>query len=166
MLASWREIKYGFFCLHTAWDRCVLSCSQSSRTVPASIMIKDRNVGIGVDVHVYRITNGLKWQYGCGSHWHPCNFRPLESSHATQHHSPLTHPAAPSSPTADFSMRCTTSSSSTVRCWLTAYLQHVDWHRQSFIFTAPRHLLLLMKTACYVWAGGIREGVRRRDTPM
>ena len=67
---------------------------------------------------MHRITNRLKWQYGRGSHRHLCNFRPLESSHATRHHSLLTPPAAPSSPTADPSMRVPTSPSSTVRCWL------------------------------------------------
>jgi len=29
--------------------------------VPVLMMIWDRNVGIGVDVHVHRITNRLKW---------------------------------------------------------------------------------------------------------
>ena len=74
-----------------------------------------QKLGIDVDVHVHRITDGPKWHHERCSHWHPCNFQPLESPRTTQHHSPLTPPAAPSSPTAGPSMRVPMSSYSTTR---------------------------------------------------
>ena len=51
--------KMAFLCLHAAWDMCVIS-------LPAPFpsrykLVGIRNVGIGVDVHVHRITNRLKW---------------------------------------------------------------------------------------------------------
>jgi len=64
LFASWRGTEDGLFVLtplHAAWDIWVLPCSESSWIVPALMTIWDRNVGIGVDVHVHHITNWLKW---------------------------------------------------------------------------------------------------------
>ena len=54
--------KMAFLCLHAAWD---MSVSHGLYWLGWSLIIlcivSDRNVGIGVDVHVHRITNRLKW---------------------------------------------------------------------------------------------------------
>jgi endonuclease III len=54
--------KMAFLCLHAAWDMSVSQGFILAGLVSNNCcIVSDRNVGIGVDVHVHRITNRLKW---------------------------------------------------------------------------------------------------------